>query len=445
MDFTLEPAQDRSVYTHRRVKLVESIRQLYPDGTGYVVLPAAFECDSTNFMQDSTFYYYTGINEPGLVLVLDLEGAAKLFIPSYTSNRSSWVMSELDDIEQGVESWGFDTIEILGDKILGYQTRPWTDVHAYKNLIALLDHCVARSGKIFSAHESFFKSNAGILIYRLSHLVNGFAESFVDCASIISSMRRVKDLDEIERMYRAIDLTIMGQQAAAQSIVPGLLESELKAQIDYVFAAGAQTNSFPTIVAAGKSATIMHYVPAAKELEQGELVIIDCGARVDLYCGDLTRTYPVSGKFTDRQREIYSIVLEVQEYIATIVMPGYWLSHEEHQELSLNHLAKKYVTEKGYDRYWIHGIGHFLGLDVHDVGDPKEPLREGDIITIEPGLYLPEEGIGIRIEDNYWITKKGALCMSEALPKKPDEIESFMKNKFSDDTNPSDEGECGCC
>jgi Xaa-Pro aminopeptidase len=136
--------------------------------------------------------------------------------------------------------------------------------------------------------------------------------------------------------------------------------------------------------------------------------------------------------FTPRQREVYSIVLETQEYIAGVAQPGYWISNKDVPEKSLQHLALDYLKDQGYDRYFIHGIGHFLGMDVHDVGDYKEPLKEGDVITIEPGIYIPEEQLGIRIEDNYWITSHGAVCMSEDLPREPHEIEEFMAGEFEE-------------
>jgi Xaa-Pro aminopeptidase len=125
-------------------------------------------------------------------------------------------------------------------------------------------------------------------------------------------------------------------------------------------------------------------------------------------------------------------VLETQEYIASLAKPGIWLSNKDKPEQSLNHLAKKYLTERGYGAYFPHGIGHFLGLDVHDVGDYSVPLREGDVITIEPGIYIPEENIGIRIEDDYWIVKDGVVCLSEFIPKRAEDIEAIVQQVYAD-------------
>ena len=163
-------------------------------------------------------------------------------------------------------------------------------------------------------------------------------------------------------------------------------------------------------------------------------MVVDVGAEYDYYCADLTRTYPVSGSFTKRQKELYNLVLDTQEYVAKLAKPGMWLSNKEKPEKSLHHLAKKFLDDRGgYGKYFVHGIGHFLGMDVHDVGDIKEPLQDGDVFTLEPGIYIPEENIGIRIEDNYWIAKDGAVCLSESLPKKPDEIEAMMEEVVEPD------------
>jgi len=164
-------------------------------------------------------------------------------------------------------------------------------------------------------------------------------------------------------------------------------------------------------------------------MKNDDLVVVDIGAEFEHYCGDITRTYPVSGRFTKRQREIYDIVLECQQYIEMLAKPGMWLSNKDKPEESLNHLAREFFKERGYDQYFLHGLGHFLGLDVHDVGDYSEPLQIGDVITIEPGLYIAQEQLGVRIEDNYWIVEDGVVCLSEHLPKDADEIEKLIVQK----------------
>ena len=173
-------------------------------------------------------------------------------------------------------------------------------------------------------------------------------------------------------------------------------------------------------------------------MNQGDVVVIDIGASYKRYCADVSRTYPVSGVFTQRQKELYDIVLETQEYIAAFAKPGMWLNNAEEPSKSLNHLAREFLKERGgYDTYFPHGIGHFVGLDVHDVGDSKIPLSKGDIITIEPGIYIPEERIGIRIEDMYWIVEGEAVCLSDSFPKTTIEIEELMRHNLVKDQEPA--------
>jgi Xaa-Pro aminopeptidase len=246
-------------------------------------------------------------------------------------------------------------------------------------------------------------------------------------------MRRKKDMGEIEALYKAVEITMLAHEAAAHALGHGVLEGEVQANLEYMFTGSGARCAFPSIVAGGKNGTVLHYVENSDQVKNGDLVIVDIGAENDYYCADLTRTYPVSGKFTQRQREIYNLVLATQEYIAELAKPGMWLSNKEHPDKSLNHLAKKYLSDRGYGHYFVHGIGHYLGLDVHDVGDYTTPLQEGDVITIEPGIYIPEEGIGVRIEDDFWIVRDGVVCLSDPLPRTVEEIEHFMKEGLEAD------------
>ena len=179
-------------------------------------------------------------------------------------------------------------------------------------------------------------------------------------------------------------------------------------------------------MATGKNATVLHYNLAADRLQQNDLVVVDIGARKNGYCADLTRTYPASGEFTDRQIDVYDIVLATQDYIARKARPGMFLRNADKPELSLHHLAVRFLEQKGYGKYFIHGIGHHLGIDVHDVADATQPLEEGAIFTIEPGIYIPQERLGIRIEDNYLMTARGVDCLSGDLPKTAEDIEELM-------------------
>lgn len=273
-----------------------------------------------------------------------------------------------------------------------------------------------------------------LIIDRLISVIPGLDKKIVDISDIISNFRRTKSKEEIEQIYNAVDCTIAAHEGAAQVIDADEFEHAVEAAIEFIYIQSGGRAAFPSIVASGKNATILHYNANDSLMKKGDLVVVDIGAEIDYYCADLTRTYPISGIFSKRQKELYNIVLETQEYIESLVKPGYWLYNKAEPQKSLHHLSYEFLEKMGYAKYFSHRIGHFLGLDVHDLGDYNEPLKEGDVITIEPGIYIPEEGIGIRIEDNYWVIEDGVICLSQDLPKDPNLIEELMaESSFDDD------------
>ena len=187
-------------------------------------------------------------------------------------------------------------------------------------------------------------------------------------------------------------------------------------------------------MAGGKRSTVLHYCLNNQKIQQDDLVLIDAGAMYQHYCADITRTFPASGKFTDRQKELYEIVLETQNHVVEHIRPGVWLSNSKEQDRSLLHIAHSFLKKKGYSDYFKHNIGHYLGLDVHDVGSFEKPLQEGDVIAVEPGVYLEDEEIGIRIEDNYWVVNDATpVCLSESIPKGIKEVEEMVEESFDVD------------
>jgi Xaa-Pro aminopeptidase len=395
------------IYKDRINKLLERVRKLKDDGL--VVLFSGFEQDRIEFVQDSTFYYFTGINEPGVVLLVDiLTSKTTLLVPKFSTNRADWVIQEDFKI-------GMDSVSFLGEDLPGYSVKPFFTEHSYKYLIEIL----SKSKNVFSTCPSniSFYGEQMLILAHLNKFVPDLNGKLFDISLEIAQLRQIKSKEEIELIYKAIDITSVAYEAAFNAIKDGATELEVKAAIEYVFTASNAKNAFPSIIASGKNSTILHYTGGDKALKNGELVVVDIGAMYRHYCADLTRTFAVSGEYTYRQKEILDIVLEVQEYIVSIARPGLWLSNADHKEKSLHHLAKEFLKEKGYADYFIHGIGHYLGLDVHDVGDYSQPLQKGQVFTIEPGIYLPQEEIGIRIEDNYWVVEDGVVCLSENLPK----------------------------
>jgi len=415
-------------YKERRAELIKKIKEDYAPADGVLLFIADTENERNPFLQESTFYYFTGISEPGVMLLVDLYGNETLYIPHFNSRREQWVRDPLLCDEKTAKRYGLKEIEYLGGSVEGY-TFPLLCEREHVDVIAgKLKEIVGLNGSIYTPQSSnplrYVKQK--VLLERLKHWVDGLEDALKDTSSIIASMRRTKSKYEIEQLYRAIDLTILAHQNAAMTIGEDMRECEIQAGIKYIFREAGEYPAFPSIVATGKNSTILHYEPQVTMMKKGELAVVDIGAMHNHYCADLTRTYPVAGAFTKRQREVYNVVLATQEYIASIAAPGYWLNNKNEPDKSLHHCAVKFLTDKGFGQYISHGIGHFLGLDVHDVGDASMPLREGDVITIEPGVYIPEEQIGIRIEDDYWIIKDGSLCLSENLPREADDIEEAM-------------------
>jgi len=423
---------DFSLHLKRRQDLVQHIKHEYSVNKGIIILFGGFEQERIVFRQESSFYYFTGITEPGVALVIDLDGPTTLYVPHFQGNRAQWMVADVQLTQENAQNLGFDAIKELGEPTAGYTFHPFFPRSEYHNLLEYLGSVVRDKHTIFTLSPLHPKGllEQRLLIDRINTFVHGFHELVRDIATIINRMRRSKDMREIELLYRAVGITQQAHEAAANVIADGVSEAEVHASLEYMFTGSQARPAFPSIVASGANATILHYHANNHVMHNGDLVVVDIGAEYEYYCADITRTYPVSGTFTPRQKEIYNLVLEAQEYIASIARPGYWLSNKEHEDKSLNHLARKFFKDRGYDQYFLHGLGHFLGLDVHDVGDYSKPLQEGDIITIEPGLYLAQERIGVRIEDDYWVVKDGVVCLSEHLPKRAEDIEAMVQEKL---------------
>lgn len=423
--------KDFSVYIDRRNQLIKNVKQEFSSKKGIILLFANFEIEKYKFRQESTFYYFTGLEEPGVVLLIDFDkNQTFIYVPRYTESRQFWASSILFNVtEEIVHSWGITDIQYLGDACKGYSISSKCNKIEYTYFIDVLKEHVKKGHSIFTTY-SWHYFEQSLFIDRLIQIFPELKSNLIDISPIIADMRRTKSKLEIESIYNAVDCTMNAQEAAAQLIKPGKMEYEIQAAIEFIFKQSNGSAAFPSIVGSGINSTVLHYTANDSKMAKGDLVVIDIGAEIDYYCADLTRTYPVSGTFTKRQREVYNIVLETQEYIENIAKPGYWLNNKDKPKQSLNHLAFEFLKKKGYNQYFPHSIGHFLGMDVHDVGDYSKPLEEGDVITIEPGIYIQDEKIGIRIEDNYWIVKDGLICLSQDLPKDPKTIEEMMKTKL---------------
>jgi Xaa-Pro aminopeptidase len=278
-------------------------------------------------------------------------------------------------------------------------------------------------------------------------------QSIVDTGTILHEMRLIKTEEEIELMQRAADIAAEAHQLAMREARPGLNEYEIEALIEYHFRkSGASGPAYTSIVGGGANATILHYINNDEELRDGDLLLIDAGAEYQGYASDITRTFPVNGRFTKAQREIYELVLEAQNACIEMIRPGVTMDelHERSVEILTAGMARlgllegetaKLIEEEKYKQFYMHRLGHFLGLDVHDVGryqidGQSRPLEPGMVITIEPGIYIaadtkdiPEQyaGIGVRIEDDVLVTEQGHRVLTGKAPKEVSEIEGLME------------------
>ncbi len=427
---------DAAFHNQKRSDLIERIK-LDADGNKWVaIFSSGFEDHRFRFRPESSFYYLTGLTEPGLVLCVFSDGRQILYVPSYQADRGAWTGDHLyagsPSIDPELEK-AYSSISFLGSQIPGYVLSSLFDPAHYKGVSDDLEKFIDGETSLFVLHdhrgERYVPQMA--LVGDILDVLPVQPSGVFDISGIVHDMRRSKSEAEVLMMFEAVQSTMAAQTFVARTIKAGAFEYDLKAGIEAIFTTlGCSGPSFPTIVATGINATRLHYTRLTAQLCDGELTVVDIGAEFGMYAADLTRTFPVSGLFTPRQKELYEIVLAAQKHVEQCVKPGMYLVNTQEPEKSLHHIARAFFEKHGLEKYFIHGIGHFLGLDVHDVGDARIPLRSGDAFTIEPGLYIPEEGIGIRIEDNYVLADDGLVCLSEELPKTSDEIEKFIAERY---------------
>lgn len=424
---------DFDIFKKRRQQTIKNIRKQICDPKKSVLLICSgFENHRYNFRQESSFFYLTGISEPASILCCYFDGPEVLYIPFYSQNRDQWVHSQIS-VSSSPQDFSLDKIRYQGTQISGYSCPPLFTVERYVDLVSDLKAYLGDEGVIYT-----LMNDSGWFYFHQMQFVsklNGWLESqhvkIEDISDIIDALRRSKDSSELDLISKAVDVTIYAQHQAAGSIKPGKFEYQIQALIDLAFKDYANCSSaFPSIVASGKNSTVLHSFDSTRELKNGDLVVVDIGAEYGMYASDITRTYPVSGKFTERQKEVYNIVLDTQLYVQSLAKPGMYLNNREKPDISLHHIAVNFLEKHGYGKYFVHGIGHFMGLDVHDVGSYDKPLQPGDVFTIEPGIYIPEENLGIRIEDDFVITEKCCTCLSEELVKQASDIENMMRSKY---------------
>ena len=267
--------------------------------------------------------------------------------------------------------------------------------------------------------------------------------NYARASKILKELRGIKTKEEVEVIQQAIDITELTFRRLLGFIKPGVMEYEIEAEIVHSFLSNRATGeAYGSIIASGDRARTLHYVSNNQQCKDGELILMDFGAGYGGYNADLTRTIPVNGKFGRRQKTVYNACLHLHDYAKSILKPGISIvdytdlvgEEATQQFLKIGLLRKSDVKNedkenRAYRKYLYHGISHHLGLDVHDLGTRTEPIKAGMVFTVEPGIYIEEEQMGIRIENNLWITKNGHIDLMKNIPITVEEIESLMKNK----------------
>ena len=375
-----------------------------------------------HFEANKHFYYLTGLRRENMILVLrksENGNQSMLYIEKSDPNAERWT-GKMVTVEEAKSISGIDDVRFTAsfqaqlDYLLGSSTLSTCYFDCYRHQQSdLPDYNLAKAQKFAAEHP-------GITVRNLW--------------PIAAKLRMQKDEDEVALTEHAIDITDKALQRVLTTLEPGMKEYQAQANFEHmVHYLGAEGPSFPTIAGSGKNGCMLHYETNRDTCQDGTLLLLDLGVRYQGYCSDITRTYPVSGKFSERQRKVYEIVLKANKEVAAQAKPG--MTTKE-----LNEICKKVLTqgcmelglidkEEDIGKYYMHGVSHHLGLDVHDVTVEGVKLAPGSIITDEPGLYIDEWEIGIRIEDDLLITEDGCRVLSTAIIKEPDEIEAFMAKR----------------
>jgi Xaa-Pro aminopeptidase len=363
------------------------------------------------FFQDPNFAWLSGWLQPGAALLLAPKDEKDrlgdiLFLPDQDKERTLWAGPLRDAGSPGIRAAsGFASVQ----RMAKLEDAVATALRRYPRIL-----CLSGSDTEERLRKQF-----------------PFRE-VSPADSILARLRMKKSAEEIQAIRKAVSITIAGQKRAWQSLQQSSYEYEVVADITHEFLRlGAERHSFAPIIAGGKNACVLHYSRNRDPLQKGALAVVDIGAEHAGYCGDLTRTIPIRSRFTARQRALYQAVLDVQKEVIAAVRPGASISRQIPG--SLHHLAVSLFSKmrlrkgrKSLADAFPHGIGHHLGMEVHDPNDPLALLEPGMVITVEPGVYLPEEGIGIRIEENVLVTEQGCEVLSAALPREIEEVEEIL-------------------
>ena len=386
------------------------------------------------FAEENNFYYLTGHNEEeaGLIILPALKPGAShdanshgdwtgpreiLFLPAKNPGKEKWNGVRLSPSDPDITArTGFASVLPFAEMRATVEKL----VKLYPQLCTILPYEKETGGY---PHEKAVADWLQLVAPR---------EQLQDIRGAIETLRMTKSPGEIAFLRKAIDLSLDAHLEALKMMGPGLYEYQVAAKMVEVHAmGGSEAEGYAPIVGAGPNSTALHYDKLARKIADGDMVVIDVAAQFSGYSADITRSIPANGKFTARQREIYDIVLGAQNAVFAALKPG--TDFCKSGKASLYKISFDYINSHGKDlhgkklgQYYIHGLGHDIGLDVHDPGEYCKPLTPGMVVTVEPGIYIPEENLGVRVEDDALITDSGFELLSKRLPRDPDEIEKIM-------------------
>jgi Xaa-Pro aminopeptidase len=434
-DFYDEPGvrllnQPVAEYRARRVRVLSEIKD------GVVVILGNVEEDTgieMRYRQNNWFAYLTGVRTPDAALMLvpqglpSLNGAREIvFIPPRDLEAERWTGVQLAPGPETARVFGAE--QVLSNEDLWAKLKEAAMLPAFRN-------AQGQSAMKLYTIAPRAPANGYMREYKFAEQARKELPGVgvVSVANIVGELRRIKSPSEVALLQKAIDITGEAQRDIARTLKPGMYEYEVQAILEAAFTRnGSERPGFPSIVGSGIYSTILHYSENHKKIDAGDLVVCDIGAEYSLYTADITRTYPASGKFTPRQREIYQLVLDTQAAVAAHWKPG--MTNSDLHLFAVAYLKKSPLRAKdmdgreyGMDHFFIHSLGHALGMDVHDVADGVHVMRPGEVFTIEPGIYIQTEKLGVRIEDDYLVTAGNTVRkLSENIPSAPDEIERIM-------------------
>jgi Xaa-Pro aminopeptidase len=380
--------------------------------------------ETYDFLGNRNFYYLTNIEQEGsILLALKNNGITTefLFVSEYDENKEKWTGKRLTSDE---------TCKLSGITNVLYLNT----FDAQMNMVLNQDtHAFGIFDKVYLDLDSEIKVAERTTTREIMEMMQEKYKNlkFFDVYKTVCDIRAVKSAQEVEELKEAVSKTKIGLNKIISALKPGLYEYQLSALFKYTISDFDNSDlSFPTISASGKNATILHYPTGASKINDGDLVLFDLGAKNNGYCGDISRTFPVNGKFSEQQRLIYEIVLGCNKMIIKAVKPGVTL--KELQQKAVDYMARKCLEAnliknlEDIRNVYYHSVSHHIGLDCHDPMNITMPLVSGNIISDEPGLYFKDLGIGVRIEDDLLVTDDGCYCLSGNIIKEVNDIEKAM-------------------